>query len=284
MNWGSGKSGVATAACLFHEAITDCAADFRSREVPVQVAREQGKVDPTRPTRSNGAATLAAWLVHLLTASGAVLALLALAAIERESWRAALLLLLAALAIDAVDGSLARLARVKQRLPRIDGATLDLVVDYLNYVFVPVIFIWRAGLVPGPLAPALAAAIVLSSLYVFARSDMKTDDGYFRGFPALWNIVAVYLFAIQPGPGAGAIAVAALVALTFAPVHFVHPFRVRDYGRWPPLLALVWAGSTAPLLWPGWSESARLAWLGCSLGSGALLVGLGLLRSVRGGR
>lgn len=225
-----------------------------------------------------------AWLVHLLTASGAVLALLALAAIDRESWSVALLLLLAALAIDGVDGSLARLARVRQRLPRIDGATLDLVVDYLNYVFVPTIFIWRAGLVPGPLAPALSAGIVLSSLYVFARSDMKTDDDYFRGFPALWNIVAIYLFTIQPGPGAGAIVVGVLVALTFAPVHFVHPFRVRSYGRWPPLLALVWAGCTAPLLWPGWGEPARVALLGCSLGSAALLVGLGLLRSFRGDR
>ena len=246
------------------------------------LAREQGSVDPTRPTGTNRAAALAAWLVHMLTASGAVLALLALAAIERERWSLALLLLLAALAVDGVDGSLARLARVRQRLPRIDGATLDLVVDYLNYAFVPAIFIWRAGLVPGPLAPALAAAVLLSSLYVFARADMKTDDGYFRGFPALWNVVAFYLFAIQPGPAAGAVVVAALVALTFAPVHFVHPFRVRGHGRWPALLTLVWAGCTALLLWPGWSETARLAWLGCSLGSAALLVGLGLLRSMRG--
>lgn len=237
---------------------------------------------PTDSARTTGPAVLLAWMVHLLTASGTLLALLALAAIDRENWRLALLWMLAALAIDGIDGTLARLARVKERLPRIDGAALDLVVDYLNYVFVPAIFIWRAGLVPATFAPALAAAILLSSLYVFARSDMKTGDSYFRGFPALWNVVALYLFAVRPGPEAGAIAVGVLVVMTFAPVHFVHPFRVRDYGRWPPLIAIFWVGSTAPLLWAGWSAGARAAWLGASLASAALLLALGLLRSFRG--
>lgn len=229
-------------------------------------------------------AALLAWLVHLLTASGAVLALLALAAIEAENWSLALLWLLAALAIDGIDGTLARLARVKERLPRIDGATLDLVVDYLTYVFVPALFIWRAGLVPAQFAPALAAAILLSSLYVFARADMKTEDDYFRGFPALWNIVALYLFAIRPGPEAGAAIVALLAAMSFAPVHFVHPFRVRDYALWPPLLAMIWAASSAPLLWPDWSPAARAALIWCSAASGLLLIALGLLRSLRGPR
>lgn len=222
-----------------------------------------------------------AWLLHLLTASGAVLALFALAAIGREEWRLALFWLLVALAIDGVDGTLARMARVKERVPRIDGAALDLVVDYLNYVFVPTLFIWQAGLVPAALAPFLAAAILLSSLYVFARTDMKTQDGYFRGFPALWNVVALYLFATGLGPEAGAVLVASLAAMSFAPVHVVHPFRVRDYGRWLPLLAIAWAASSAALLWPGWDAAARAALLGASLGSGAALLALGLLRSVR---
>ncbi len=208
----------------------------------------------------------------------------ALAAIEEENWRLALLWLLAALAVDGVDGTLARLARVKEKVPRIDGATLDLVVDYLTYVFVPALFIWRAGLVPAALAPALAAAILLSSLYVFARADMKTEDDYFRGFPALWNIVALYLFAVSPGPEAGAAIVALLALMSFAPVHFVHPFRVRDYGLWLPLLAMIWAASSAPLLWPEWSPAARAALIGCSAASGLLLIALGLLRSLRGPR
>ena len=127
--------------------------------------------------------------------------LLALTAIDRGEWRLALLWLLAALAVDGVDGTLARLARVKEHAPRIDGEAFDLIVDYLNYVFVPAIFICRAGLVPAALALPLAAAILLSSVYVFVRRDMKTKDNYFRGFPALWNVVALYLFAAQPGPG-----------------------------------------------------------------------------------
>jgi phosphatidylcholine synthase len=237
---------------------------------------------PTAP--GAGPPAVFAWLVHMLTASGAVLALLALAAIVDGQWTLALLWLLVALAVDGVDGSLARWARVKQQAPRIDGDTLDLVVDYLNYVFIPTIFIWRAGLVPPSLALWLAAAIQFSSLYLFSRTDMKTGDGYFRGFPALWNLVAFYLFTVQASPLVGALVVVALVVLTFAPVHFVHPFRVRDYGIFLPLLAIAWAASTLALLWPGWSDAARMAWLAASVGTAAALLALGLLRTLRGER
>ena len=158
----------------------------------------------TRPTPSDhptAAQTLLAWLVHMFTASGAILALLALLAVEDGEWGLALMWLLVALVVDGVDGSLARWARVSERAARVDGDTLDLVIDYLTYVFVPTLFMWRAGLIPEALAPWLAAGILLSSLYLFARTDMKTEDGYFRGFPALWNLVAFYLFVLQPGPG-----------------------------------------------------------------------------------
>ena len=231
-----------------------------------------------------GGSVVLAWMVHLLTASGAVLALFAVAAIAQGQWRLALFWLLAALAVDGIDGTLARSLRVAQRVPRIHGETLDLVIDYLNYVFVPTLFLWRADLLPAALAPALAAAIQISSLYVFARADMKTEDGYFRGFPALWNLVAFYLFVIQPGAEAGAVAVALLVVLTFMPIHFIHPFRARDYRRWPVPLALVWALSTAMLLWPGWSAQARAVLLSLSLASAAVLVAMGLLRTIRGAR
>ena len=160
-------------------------------------------MDSKAATRSIPSGVLLAWLVHLLTASGALLALLALWAIEEENWRLALLWLLAALAVDGIDGTLARAMRVKDLLPRVDGATLDLVVDYLTYVFVPTMLIWRAGLVPPALALLLAAGILISALYVFARTDMKTQDGYFRGFPALWNVVALYLFVLQLDPAGG---------------------------------------------------------------------------------
>lgn len=187
--------------------------------------------------------------------------------------------LFAALVVDGVDGTLARAARVKEVTPRIDGEALDLVIDYLNYVFVPTLFMWEADLLPSPLL--LAALILISSLYIFARRDMKTDDGYFRGFPALWNIVALYLFAGELPRDLAGVIVLALVISTFAPIHFVHPFRVRDYGLWLPALALVWSAATLALL-----PDALQAWhsplLIVSSGAALAIVGLGLLRSLRG--
>ena len=226
----------------------------------------------------------AAWLVHLFTASGVVLALLALMAIDRGEWRLALLWLLAALAVDGIDGTLARMARVKEQVPQIDGEAFDLIVDYLNYVFVPAVFIVEAGLVPEAAAMPLAAAILLSSVYVFVRRDMKTADNYFRGFPALWNVVALYLYAAHPGPEAGAAAVVLLSVLSFAPIRFVHPFRVRDYQPWLKLVALLWAAATLALLWPRWSPETGRLWLIVSLACAAALVAMGLIRSFRKAR
>jgi phosphatidylcholine synthase len=225
-----------------------------------------------------------AWLVHGFTATGAVFAFLALLAIAEEDWRLALLWLAVALAVDAFDGTLARRAHVKTYADRIDGDTLDLIIDYLNFVFVPTVLIWQAGLVPPPLAPWLAAAILISALYNFARRDMKTEDNYFRGFPALWNVVAFYLFVTRPGPETGAVIVLGLAALTFSSVTFVHPFRVRDYGPWLPALATAWASATIALLWPDWSPQWRtgLIWVSSSLG--LILIGLGFLRTLRGPR
>lgn len=222
----------------------------------------------------------AGWAIHLLTASSAVLALLALAAVERRSWREALLWLLAALVVDGVDGTLARSARVKERLPNFDGAALDLVVDYLTYVFVPACLLWRFGAFPPAVALPLVALILLSSLYTFARRDMKTEDGYFRGFPALWNVVALYAFVAAPPPWVAAGIALLLIVMTFAPIHVVHPFRVRDYGDWLPVTALLWGASTVALLLP-LSLPLSGAALAVSLGSGAILLTLGLARSLR---
>lgn len=248
--------------------------------MPGTVRLPMAKDQPSTAAPVDRRATVMAWLVHGFTATGATLAFLALIAIWQERWLLALAWLLLALVIDGLDGSLARWAQVKQRAPRIDGDSLDLIVDYLTYVFVPTIFIWRAGLVPAGLAVPLAAAIQFSSLYLFARTDMKTDDGYFRGFPALWNLVAFYLFVLQPGPRVGAVAVVLLAAATFAPIHFVHPFRVRGHAIWLPLLAGLWAVSTGALLWDDWPGLARTAALWLSVGSASALLLLGLRRSL----
>jgi len=225
----------------------------------------------------------AAWAVHAFTASGAVLALLALFAIQGHRCTEALLWLLAALVVDGVDGSLARAAHVKTFASRIDGDVLDLVIDYLNYVFVPTTFLLEARLLPADLALPLAAMIQISALYVFARSDMKTEDSYFRGFPALWNVVTLYLFAAGVGGNTGAAIVAAFVVLTFAPIHFVHPFRVRDYGIWLPALTCLWAGATLLLLLDV-AAGLRPVLLGLSAIAGLAIIGMGLLRSLRGRR
>jgi phosphatidylcholine synthase len=238
-------------------------------------------MDDRQSAKRVGARRAAAWAVHLFSASGAVLALLAFRAIDAHRFTEAVLWLLAALAVDGIDGTLARSARVKEYAGRVDGEVLDLVIDYLNYVFVPTLFILEARLLPEPLALPLAALVQLSSLYVFARRDMKTDDQYFRGFPALWNVVALYLFAARFDPGLSAAIVALLIVLTFAPIHFVHPFRVRDFGAWLPALATVWALSTLALFLP-LAEAMRGTVLAVSGLSAIAVVGIGLWRTVRG--
>ena len=240
--------------------------------------------DPAAPPAAREGFPLAAWAVHLFTASGIVLALLALDAVIGGREREALLWLFAALVVDGVDGTFARAARVKDRLPLIDGDVLDLIIDYTTYVLIPGLMIWRMGVLPDQLALPLTALVLVSSLYVFARRDMKTDDGYFRGFPALWNIVAFYFVVAPPQPALGTAIVMGLVLLTFAPVHAVHPFRVRDYGVLLPILAFLWAATTAALLWPGLDDPLHGILLAISVGTALVLLGMGLLRTVRGRR
>ena len=139
-------------------------------------------MDTPLPKNQRHLSVALAWGVHVLTASGAVLALFALLQVEQRHWNSALLWLGAALVVDGIDGPLARLVGVVQRSPRISGATLDLVVDYLTYVFVPAVLIYRAGLLPTSFALAAVAVILVSSLYTFARTDMKTADNFFQVF------------------------------------------------------------------------------------------------------
>ncbi len=234
----------------------------------------------TEPRR----ARILAWAVHLLTASGAVLAMLALTAAARGDEQLAFTWLFAALVVDGLDGTLARAWRVKQVAPGIDGDALDLVVDYLSYVFVPAFILWRGDYLPAALALWLTALILLSSLYTFARTDMKTADGYFRGFPALWVVVVFYLSILRPDAAVAAVTIFALAIATFAPIYVVHPFRVRDYGVWLPVIAIAWGVSTAALLIPNLGGPAHGVLLVASLGSASALVIFGLWRSLKGAR
>jgi phosphatidylcholine synthase len=182
---------------------------------------------------------VAAWAVHLLTASGAVWGLLALEAVAAGRLRLALGWLGVALAVDGVDGTLARRLRVAKVVPQIDGALLDNIVDYLNYVFVPAVLIYRAGVVPGDLALPSAAVICTVSAFQFVHREAKTTDS-FRGFPSYWNVVAAYLILLEMPPAWAAAWIAGLALLVFAPIRFIYPSRMRRLRKTTLVLTLLW--------------------------------------------
>lgn len=209
----------------------------------------------------------AAWAVHVFTASGVVIGLLALLAVVDGDPRAALLWLGLATFVDGLDGPAARKLGVREAIPRFDGATLDNVVDYFTWVVVPALFIYRFGLLPDSFALVGAAFIMATSLYTFANLDLKTSDNYFVGFPALWNVVAFQMFILESPPLLNLVVTAALGVLTFTPVKFVHPLRVREW-RIPTIIATtLWALTS---LWmvvihPVDSPTAFTLWIAASI-------------------
>jgi phosphatidylcholine synthase len=183
----------------------------------------------------------AAFSVHVFTALGAGIAYIALLEAVREHWAAMFAWLGLALVVDALDGPIARRLNVARLQPNWSGDVLDLVVDFVTYVFVPAYAITASGLLLPLAGPLLGVGIVVSGALYFADRRMKAADNHFRGFPALWNAAAFYLFLLHPPPALSSLAVAALIALTFVPFHVVHPVRVvRLRGLTLSLLA-VWA-------------------------------------------
>jgi phosphatidylcholine synthase len=199
-------------------------------------------MDSHRPEQTHTlAATGAAFAVHVFTALGAACALLALLAAVNAHWALMFVWLGVALCIDGIDGTFARRLEVAKVLPRWSGDTLDLVVDILNYVFVPAYALAASGLLPNFTAVPLAIVIVITGALYFADRLMKTSDYYFRGFPALWNVAAFYLFILKPPPWAAAAAVIALAAFTFVPFHVVHPVRLAHWRRITTVGLIAWA-------------------------------------------
>ncbi len=172
------------------------------------------------------AAKAAGFSVHLFTASGGAVAVLALyAAIERH-FAISFAWLGLALFIDGVDGTLARAARVQETAAVIDGDVLDLVIDFLTYVLVPVVALWRSDLMPTEASFWIGLVVTIASALYFADTRMKTDDLWFRGFPATWNILVLYLFILRPPWLLSAAVLLAATAAMFAPIVTVHPLRV----------------------------------------------------------
>jgi phosphatidylcholine synthase len=210
--------------------------------------------EPANPARS-----AVAFAVHVFTACGAGCALLALTAAVNGQWEAMFVWLGIALCIDGIDGTFARRLQVAKLLPRWSGDVLDLVVDILNYDFVPAYALAASGLLPRPAAVPLGLLIVVTGALYFADRLMKTSDYYFRGFPALWNVAAFYLFVLKPEPWAGAAAIMALAVLTFVPFHVVHPLRIAHLrgvttvalAAWAVLAIVAVAQDLNPPLWIG---------------------------------
>ncbi|SDS19902.1 phosphatidylcholine synthase [Bradyrhizobium canariense] len=183
----------------------------------------------------------AAFSVHVFTALGAGIALIAQLEAVREHWAAMFAWLGIALVIDAIDGPIARRLDVTNVQPNWSGEVLDLVVDFVTYVFVPAYAITASGLLLPLAAPLLGIGIVVSSALYFADRRMKAEDNHFRGFPALWNAAAFYLFLLHWPPGLSSLAVAILIVLTFIPFYVLHPVRVARLRTLTLSLIGVWA-------------------------------------------
>ena len=170
--------------------------------------------------------------VHALTATGAVFAMFALLAAVEANWSWMFLWLLAALVVDGVDGPLARRFDVKTLAARFDGVLLDLIIDYLTYVFIPVYALYASGLVPGWAGWGVLVVVPFASALYFADTRMKTSDASFEGFPGCWNMVALFVFVAQPDPWVTFALALCLSAAMFLPIRFVHPVRT---ARWRPM-------------------------------------------------
>jgi len=190
-------------------------------------------------------------LVHLFTGLGAVCGLLAARAVMLGAWEQVFAWLGLALVIDGIDGTFARMAKVAERLPRFSGDRLDLVIDYVTYVLVPALALVQAGFLPGGLGLLLASLILLSSLFHFSDTESKAEDHSFVGFPAIWNIVAFYVFAFQMAPWAVALLVLVCVVLTFVPQPWAHPMRTPMLLPVTLAVSVVWGVTALLVLWSG---------------------------------
>jgi len=195
------------------------------------------------------------WLIHAFTASGACVGLIALLAIYEHNLLLALWLMSASILIDAVDGMFARMIKIKDAVPEIDGALLDNIVDFFNYTIVPCFFLLVTDLLPESSRLFCVMIVTFASAYQFTQVDAKTSDHFFKGFPSYWNIAVFYLFFWQMSPVTNMITVLALAVLSFVPIKYVYPSRL-DYLTRNYLLrsgmvcmTIIWGVATTGLLW-----------------------------------
>ena len=191
---------------------------------------------------------IASWAVHGFTASGAVLGFLAIISIFNNDQVGSFLWLGLALLVDGLDGTIARKIRVTDKAPNIDGSTLDNLIDYLNYVIIPSLMIYWFQMVPNGWEIVIPAGVFAVSLYTFANINMKTEDYYFNGFPALWNIVVLYFYILNTNLYVNLIVIIFLSILTFIPIKFVHPLRVKKLRNITIFCTIIWSATTLKLI------------------------------------
>lgn len=202
-------------------------------------------------------AQIKAYSVHLFTALGAICAMLAMLAASDGLWGEMYLWLVVAFIVDGIDGPLARRYNVKEHAGQIDGALMDLIIDYLTYVFIPAFALFKSGLLPGWTGWIAIIAIAYASVVYFADTRMKTQDNSFAGFPGCWNMLVVVLFATEPNFYVTTALVVGLSVAMFLPLKFIHPARTE---RWRPLslpIAMLWTGFAG---WAAWVDFAPGTW------------------------
>ena len=243
----------------------------------------QQSPDRAPSTQGTRVALVAAWLVHVYTATGAALAMLTVMAVWQGDTVRALWLGLAALVVDGTDGMLSRQLQVKKWIPWFDGALLDNIVDYLTYVFTPMVLLWSTGyLGDGTTATVLAVVPLLASAYQFCRVDAKTDDHLFLGFPSYWNVLAFYVIVLDLHPTTVAVLLIVCAALVFLPVGYVYPSRTGTLRRLTLALTTLWLVSYAVLL--SQLPDPGTLWLVVSLAYVAYYVALSLHLTIRRAR
>ena len=221
---------------------------------------------------------ITALFVHLFTASGAVFAMLAMLAAANHQWSLMFLWLVVAFAVDGIDGPLARRFDVKTYAPRFDGVLLDLIIDYLTYVFIPAFALFQSGLLPGWTGWVTIIIITFASAMYFCDGNMKTKDNSFHGFPGCWNMVALVMFAIQPNFWIILALVSTLALAMFLPLKFVHPVRTERWRFASLPITLLWIAFAGWSAWVDFSANPIILW-GLTLTS-LYLISAGLLQQI----
>ena len=198
-----------------------------------------------------------AYLVHLFTATGAVWAMLALLAAVEENWDRMFLWLVVALIVDGLDGPWARRAQVKKHAPIYDGVLMDLIIDYLTYVFIPAYALFESGLLPGWTGWFAIIVISYTSALYFADTRMKTRDFSFSGFPACWNMVVLVIFSLDPNFWVALALVVLLAVSMFLRLKFVHPVRTKRWRSITLPMSLAWVGFAG---WAAWVDFHPQSW------------------------